>query len=288
MKASEELEPYFSYLLSEKGDSPNTVVAYRNDLVAFLHYLGDPECQQLDAAKAGSYLSYLTKQGEKSTTRIRKAMAIRGFFKFLKEEGKNSTVLSDLPSPKKEKRLPRVLSKEEVEALFRSIDASSYRGRLDLALLELTYSSGLRVSEAVGLRKDRVSFEEGYLKVLGKGSKERIVPFGIEAREAIFSYLRGRGEDNSPLLFVHKNGKPLSRQYVFQRIRAYGEKAGIKKEISPHILRHSFATHLLENGAPLTSVQVLLGHSDIETTEIYTHLSAAKRVREYEKAMNRK
>jgi len=291
MKASEECEEFLTYLAVEKGDSPKTLEAYRKDLKEYLSFLGDPELEDLRPDSVEDYLSALALQGRKTTTRIRKETALRGFFSFLRKEGKVSFPASGLPKVKKEKPLPKVLTEEEVDALFRAPDASTPEGLLNLALMEVTYASGLRASEAVNLRTDAISFEKGYLKVLGKGSKERIVPFGEEAKDVLLQYrklVRSKLPFSEPRFFLLPDGKPVTRMYFYAVVKKYARKAGIQKDVSPHTLRHSFATHLLSHGASLREVQALLGHARIETTEIYTHLSRTQEEDAYRKAMGRK
>jgi integrase/recombinase XerD len=289
MKTSEACQDFLVYLVAEKGDSKATAEAYERDLSGFTLSVQDKEASLLTGDDLADHLLKLSEQGLKSASLTRKAMAIRGLYRYLKTEKILSVELSELTVPKKEKRLPTVLTEEEVNRLLSVIDDSTPRGRLDLALLEVAYGSGLRVSELVNLRKDNVNAKGGYLKVTGKGSKERIVPLGEEALSALAGYWEAtKGmKTRSPLVFLHPNGKKVSRQYFFLRLKGYAKKAGIEKSISPHTLRHSFATRLLENGAQLRQVQELLGHSDIETTQIYTHVNKAQAKEVYEKAMKR-
>jgi integrase/recombinase XerD len=218
----------------------------------------------------------LQSHGIKNATLIRKSMAIKGLYKFLKGEGILDITLSDLQTPKKEKRLPDILSLEEIQRLFQQPDINTPKGLLDLALMETTFACGLRVSELINLRKDKINTKSGYLRVLGKGSKERIIPIHQEALKVISLYekeVRSKIDTKKMNLFLHKNGKEISRQYFFIELKKYVKQAGIEKNVSPHTLRHCFATLLLENGAQLRQVQELLGHQNLSTTQIYTHVT---------------
>jgi integrase/recombinase XerD len=290
MKSSEAIEGYLTYLTAEKGDGQKTIKAYQKDLEEFTSLVGDKEASELNGDDFIRFLDCLSQKGLKKSSLIRKSMSVRGFYKYLKNEGQVNVVLADLVSPKKEKRLPNVLSEEEIDSLFSQVDKETKKGKLDLALLELDYGSGLRVSELVNIRKDQINYKGGYLKIFGKGRKERIVPLGEEANMTIQSYLEEVRNDLSaknPYLFLHPDGKRVSRQYFFLRIKHYAKLAGINKTISPHTLRHSFATRLLEKGAQLKDVQALLGHSQIETTQIYTHVSRTLETSSYDKSMKR-
>jgi integrase/recombinase XerD len=294
MTVTEESEEFLSYLVAEKGDSPATLSAYKKDLSQFCSFVQNKDCSQLTAEDISDFLLFCSEEKQlKKASAIRKAMALRGFYKFLKREGILEVELADLPVPKKAKRLPRVLTQEEIGRLFSVPDPSKPRQLLDLAMLELCYACGLRVSELVSLTTENITFKGGYLKVFGKGRKERIVPVGREAQEVVLRYVEEvrNGLPNAKktkVLFLHpKTGKKVSRQSFFLRLKAYARKAGITKTISPHSLRHSFATHLLENGAKLRDVQELLGHSQIETTQIYTHVSQTAEIEQYRKAMKR-
>ena len=291
MKLREGKAAFLSYLRSEKGDSRNTLVSYSQDIGQFVSFLSDKECKELTLDDYNNFLFFLQDKGRKTSTIIRKARAVKGRYKYLKERKVISVVLSELALPKKERRLPVFLTREEVLSLLSVVDSSSEKGLLDQARRQVCFGSGLRVSELVGLRRDRINFKGRYLKVYGKGKKERLVPINPREREDRTLYLQKvrRGvKAKSPLFFLHPNGKPISRQYFFLKVKEYARKAGIEKKISPHTLRHTFATLLRENGAELKTVQELLGHSDIETTQIYTHLSKSKEKEAYGKARKRK
>ena len=290
MKTNEACEEFLTFLLTEKGDSLNTINAYKVDLEEFTSFVKNKEASKLGSEDMNDFLFALQSHGIKNATLIRKSMAIKGLYKFLKGEGILDITLSDLQTPKKEKRLPDILSLEEIQRLFQQPDINTPKGLLDLALMETTFACGLRVSELINLRKDKINTKSGYLRVLGKGSKERIIPIHQEALKVISLYekeVRSKIDTKKMNLFLHKNGKEISRQYFFIELKKYVKQAGIEKNVSPHTLRHCFATLLLENGAQLRQVQELLGHADIETTQIYTHLSKKKQQEEYEKSMRR-
>ena len=290
MKTNEACEEFLTFLLTEKGDSLNTINAYKVDLEEFTSFVKNKEANKLGSEDMNDFLFGLQSHGIKNATLIRKSMAIKGLYKFLKGEGILDITLSDLQTPKKEKRLPDILSLEEIQRLFQQPDINTPKGLLDLALMETTFACGLRVNELINLRKDKINTKSGYLRVLGKGSKERIIPIHQEALKVISLYekeVRSKIDTKKMNLFLHKNGKEISRQYFFIELKKYVKQAGIEKNVSPHTLRHCFATLLLENGAQLRQVQELLGHADIETTQIYTHLSKKKQQEEYEKSMRR-
>ncbi len=289
MTLIEAKEEFLTYLMTEKGDTGKTLESYKVDLDQFIRFVGKRDACELTGNDLGDFLSFLSGKGYKNNTLIRKSMAVKGFYKFLKNEGEIRLVLSDLLTPKKEQRLPDVLSSEEIQRLFAAIDQKDYKGRLDFTLCLICFSCGLRVSELISLRKDKINPESGQIRLMGKRSKERIVPISNEALEGLFSYLKERDKikTKSKNLFVHQNGKEVSRQYFFLEIKKYAKDAKIKKNVSPHTLRHSYATLLLENGAQLKEIKELLGHEDISTTQIYTHISKKKEEEEYRQAMRR-
>jgi len=273
-------EAFLSYLRVERGLSANTLIAYRNDLAKLSRFAN--ECgkavESLQADELATFVRSLGKRGLDSKTIARILVTVRGLFKFLVQDGHLKIDPSlNLESPKSWQSLPHFLAPEEVDRLLASPDLSTPIGLRDKAMLEVLYATGLRVSELVGLSIGSLNLEVGFLTVFGKGGKERVVPLGQGAIEwtrkylAIRSRLMPRGKSSSAL-FVTNRGGPLTRHSFWKIIVAYGEKAGIG-HITPHLLRHSFATHLLENGADLRSVQMMLGHSDISTTQIYTHIT---------------
>lgn len=275
------VDDFMSRLVIDQGSSPNTLDAYSRDLLNFVdfadkHRLADPE--DINPNHILEWLKSLRDSGLSARSTARKLSALRSFFRFLTEEySLKSTPLAVINNPKIGDYLPRVLSVSEVDALLEQPDVTRPIGLRDRALLEVTYACGLRASEAVGLKLNQVDTKLGYVRIIGKGNKERIVPMGEIAIEWLTRYLKsGRpkflGKRASYFIFVGRAGRPITRQRFWQLIKQYSRSAGINRDISPHILRHSFATHLLERGADLRVVQMLLGHADISTTQIYTHL----------------
>jgi len=283
MRAIETLvDAYLNYILIEKGLAARTIAAYARDLQRFLTFLarrGITAPARIERAVILQYLIALRKDRLSARSRARHLVSLRGFFKFLVHEkhlDHNPAQLVELP--KSGLKLPEVLSEAEVEALINAPATTSAVGMRDTAMLELIYAAGLRVSELINLKILNVNLEAGFVRVLGKGAKERVVPIGSAARDGIAAYIdvarpRLLKTQVSPYLFVARAGKPMSRQGFWKLIKRYGLRAGITKKISPHMLRHSFASHLLEGGADLRAVQVMLGHVDIATTQIYTHVA---------------
>ena len=279
----EELSDYIDYLCLERGLSENTEAAYRRDLLEFIDFLDNNEIKSFDELKRthiNLYIRDLRKKELAPSSVTRKIASLRGWFKWMMGMNliKHDPTVS-LEQPKLSKRLPKVLSVNEVDVLL-----SQDLPKLEKAILELLYATGLRVSELTNLRLQNVNLKHAYVKCFGKGSKERIVPIGKIAKEALNSYIEQRNEiltsteNKSDFLFINEDGKKISRQQVYSIISTLGEKV-LHKHITPHTLRHSFATHMLENGADLRVVQELLGHSDVATTQLYTHVSK-KRLKE--------
>jgi len=278
MKNLNLFDSFLSYIELEKEYSKNTVSSYKNDLDDFKEFLTkiDKDPIEIDKKDIFNYLVFLSKKKLKPASLRRKISALRSFYKFLiREELIENDPTIDLTLPKKDKVLPDVISVEEIEKLVNIIPEKGFKGKRDRALIELLYSSGLRVSEIINLKINEIDLKNGYLKCFGKGSKERIVPFGSFAKDLLIEYIEERDKNNinSDLLFVTKKGKKIVRQEINNILNRYAKKSKLKKKIHPHMLRHSFATHLLERGADLRSVQELLGHVDISTTQIYTHLT---------------
>jgi len=283
MQAIETLiDAYLNYILVEKGLSAQTIAAYARDLQRFLVFLAQHQLTsvtQIDRSVVLQHLIALRQAGLSARSRARHLVSLRGFFKFLvsdKHLDHNPAQLVELP--KSGLKLPEVLSEAEIAALIRAPATSTPLGLRDTAMLELLYAAGLRVSELIYLKLQNVNLEAGFVRVLGKGGKERVVPMGSFARDCIAAYVTDARPmllkaHMSPYLFVARAGKPMSRQGFWKLIKRYGLQAGITKKISPHMLRHSFASHLLEGGADLRAVQVMLGHVDIATTQIYTHVA---------------
>ncbi|MBW3670164.1 MAG: site-specific tyrosine recombinase XerD [Acidobacteria bacterium] len=280
---------YLDYLDVEKGLADNSIQSYRRDLRHFGHFLQERsiETERVDRLVIVRYFQTLRNSGIAARSVARTLAAMRGFYRFLvAEKHLDHDPTENIENPKLWSNLPKTMQSEEVESLLAAPDRSTSIGLRDHAMLELLYATGLRVSELVSVRIEDLVLDSGFLRTIGKGSKERIVPFGDRARDAIVAYLEhGRNDFErrpSPYLFLTNRGKPPTRQSVWLRIVKYARDAGIRARISPHMLRHSFATHLLENGADLRSVQMMLGHADISTTQIYTHISKARLQRIYE------
>ena len=276
------IKDYENYLRIERAMSRNTVASYCSDVEKFVEAVPSP-VEHIAPEDVELYLSGL--QGISKRSQARFLSAIRSFFSWLVLEG----VITDNPcdrvdAPKLGRYLPEVLSVEEVYALMETVDLSTWQGLRDRAILEVLYGCGLRVSEAVGLRLSGLYFDEGYIKVTGKGDKERLVPVGDMAIDAVNAFLERRplpyDASSEDVVFLNRFGRMLSRQSVFLMIKTNALLADVRKEISPHTLRHSFATHLVENGADLRLVQEMLGHESITTTEIYTHIDSTTWQRE--------
>lgn len=275
------IDSFLTYLTAVKGLSKNTLESYGRDilkLAVFLEGKNITRIDQVDYKHILDFLTYLKEQGLNPRSTSRTLISIRQFFKFLLTE---KFIESDptflIRTPKTKRVLPEALSLEDVEKLLSSPDESSPEGIRDKSMLELLYATGTRVSELVELRLNDVNFELGYIIAYGKGSKQRIVPIGEKAKIKLREYLdtsrpKLLKSRTSPHLFVTRLGRKMTRQGFWKIIKAYSRKSGLTKKISPHTLRHSFATHLLERGADLRAIQVMLGHSDISTTQIYTHV----------------
>ena len=282
---SPSIDAFLSMILVEKGLAWNTIQAYGRDLAKLANYLqshGISTWREVDATHVRSFVAFLRAAGLNSRSIARHSVTVRQLLAFLQAEGQvKNGLLPSLSLPVAARKLPQVLSAEDVRKLLAQPNASKPLGARDKAMLELLYASGLRVSELVTLRTAQVNFQGDYLTVKGKGGKSRAVPFGRWARETLREYLNNvrrlllKGK-SSVYLFTNRSGKPLSRQGFWKIIRSYALGAGIEKRVTPHTLRHSFATHLLEGGADLRAVQAMLGHADISTTQIYTHVDGAR------------
>jgi integrase/recombinase XerD len=276
------IDRFLNYLQVEKGLSKRTLEAYSHDIIRFRNFLAENKSTSFseeDTPLILKHLILLRKSGLAARSRARHLVAIRGFYRFLVQEKilrNDPARLIDLP--KSGLKLPQVLSLAEIELLINTPDTAKPIGLRDAAMLELLYAAGLRVSELINLKLQNINLEAGFVRVFGKGSKERIVPIGIYAQEKINEYLktvrsRRLTHAPSPYLFVARAGNPMTRQGFWKLLRRYAIKAGLGKKVTPHSLRHSFASHLLEGGADLRAVQVMLGHVDISTTQIYTHVT---------------
>jgi len=287
--ARDLLTGFYNYLRVERGLSANTLNAYRNDLDKLVKYSESigKTLAALEREDLILFIQHLHQSGLEARSIARAMVTIRGFFKYLILDGLlKRDPSANLESPKSWQSLPKFLLPDEVERLLDAPDVATNTGLRDKAMLEVLYATGLRVSELVNLKVDDLNLDLGYLITLGKGSKERTVPLGQSAIGWVRQYLSARprllGKKSSSLMFVADKGGVLTRQTFWKLIVVYGEKAKIG-HITPHLLRHSFATHLLENGADLRSVQMMLGHSDISTTQIYTHITNERLKQIYKK-----
>jgi len=288
----EHLRSYFHFLQLEKGSAKNTLASYKVDLRRYVEYLEEHSIRSVDEVKESNvtaFLSLLKDMGLVASSISRNFSAIRGFHRFLIGEGitKNDPT-QNIDSPKLSRRLPSVLTLDEIEKILNQPNINEPLGLRDRAILELLYATGLRVSELISLKQSNLLFDTGIIRVMGKGSKERIVPVGRSAIQYVELYQRQvrvhlvKRMDTSDAVFLNYRGRPLSRMAIWDMIKRYARQAGIEKEVHPHTFRHSFATHLLEGGADLRAVQEMLGHADIATTQIYTHID-----REYLKEVHR-
>ncbi len=278
----ELIDTFLNYLSVERGLARNTIIAYREDLNTYLDFIDKSDIEVLSKISKNNITNFMFAQKERGiavNSIARRLAAIRMFHRFLTRE----RIVKDDPStlidsPKLWKRIPETLTLNEVEALIAQPDVRCAQGIRDRAILETLYATGMRVSEAVNLKKDNVNLDIGFLRCVGKGDKERVIPLGKKAIASINKYLEAARtkflkDKESEFLFVSRFGKKISRQSFWKILKKYAKLARIKKPIKPHILRHSFATHLLEHGADLRSVQEMLGHSNISTTQIYTHIN---------------
>ena len=275
-KEDSNLRSFLNYLLVDKGLSNNTVKAYKADISSFFKWLDneDLKYKNLQEDHINQYISFLFQRKMRSSSVNRKISSIKSFYIFLVKRNfvKNSP-LNDLVTPKQEKYLPESMSEAEVDKLLNSPDVSNKIENRDKAMIEMLYATGMRISELVNLKITDVDMKRCVVKVFGKGSKERLVPFGETALDSLRSYLNERDQSSSKEIFLSNRGKKMTRVAFWQRVKVYLIRENLKNSISPHTLRHAFATHLLNRGADLRSVQLLLGHSDLSTTQIYTHIA---------------
>ncbi len=287
------VESFLNYLIVECGLSDNTIKGYKGDLRNFSNYLQDTgiKCfQELRAKMIVSFIENEKQRGLSENSISRCLVTVKMLYKYMIMEGKISVnPMSSVNTLKLRKHLPEVLHYNAIEEMLRAPDCNDKLGIRDKAILELMYATGARVSEIASIKVSWINFDYGFIRCQGKGSKQRIVPMGPEAVKAIKRYLQEvrplllKIEDDGPLLFLSRTGKKLRRENIWSLVKKYAMKAGIRSNISPHTLRHSFATHLLEGGADLRSVQEMLGHSNISTTQIYTHID-----RKYLKSVHQK
>ena len=275
-KEDSNLRSFLNYLLVDKGLSNNTVKAYEADISSFFQWLDneDLKYKNLQEDHINQYISFLFQRKMRSSSVNRKISSIKSFYIFLVKRNfvKNSP-LNDLVTPKQEKYLPESMSEAEVDKLLNSPNVSNKIENRDKAMIEMLYATGMRISELVNLKMTDVDMKRCVVKVFGKGSKERLVPFGETALDSLRSYLNEREQSSSKEIFLSNRGKKMTRVAFWQRVKVYLIRENLKNSISPHTLRHAFATHLLNRGADLRSVQLLLGHSDLSTTQIYTHIA---------------
>lgn len=286
------VDGFVCFMTSEKHKSQNTIQSYRRDVSKYIKYLdlnGITDIEKTTKTTVLTYLLKLQKEGKAASTVSRTLASLRSFYGYVNEQGiKMKDPTSNLETPRVEKHLPGILSPAEVELLLEQPDTDDIKGKRDKAMMELLYATGIRVSELIGLSVNDINLSLGFIKCTG-AKKERVVPMGTIARNALHDYiLNSRSEmikdEKEHILFVNCNGSKLSRQGFWKIIKQYQKKAGIAGDITPHTLRHSFAAHLLENGADLKSIQEMLGHADISSTQIYSQLMNSKIKDVYQKA----
>ncbi|MGO4941647.1 site-specific tyrosine recombinase XerD [Ruoffia tabacinasalis] len=279
----ELIDDYERYLLIDQGKSQNTIQSYMRDLKKFVTFINEQELVEINNINKDTiqlYIISLNKAGYAASTTNRMISTLKNFFHYLiREQKMDHNPMNLIQGAKNRKHLPKTLSSKEIDRLLEAPDTETNNGIRDRAILEVMYASGLRVSELTHLKMNELHLELGFIQIVGKGDKERIIPIGEEALFWIKKYLEevypiyAKKSTDSTILFLTQRGKQFTRQGIWKNLKKYVNLAGIDHEVSPHILRHSFATHLLENGADLRMVQELLGHSDISTTQIYTHVS---------------
>ncbi|PLR76382.1 site-specific tyrosine recombinase XerD [Bacillus sp. V3-13] len=283
----DRLKDFIHFLIVEKGLAKNTIISYERDLKSYLKYLGKIEAVNdlnlVQRLQIVHFLGHLKEQGKSSKTLARHIASVRAFHQFLlREKAVDQDPTVHIESPQLERSLPKVLSLAEVETLLEAPKTDTHYGLRDKAMLELLYATGIRVSELIGLNLGDAHLTMGFVRCIGKGNKERIIPLGRTAAAALEEYLNnGRSrflskKHRDDSLFLNHHGRRLTRQGFWKILKRLTKEAGIEKELTPHTLRHSFATHLLENGADLRAVQEMLGHADISTTQIYTHVTKTR------------
>ena len=279
------IDQFLDYLTVERGLSPNTIMGYRQDLTKFMEYLASRNINKMESVTRGNiskYLYFLKDKNLSASSISRNVAAIKVFFRFLMSERiLKENVSQALESPRLMRSLPNVMDISEVSKMLEAPREKGLLGLRDKAALELMYATGMRVSEVSGLITEGLNLDVGFIRCVGKGGKERIIPVGRKAKAVIGRYLEKSrpklcGSSGDRHLFLSRLGKKISRQSLWKMLKKYAQAVGIKRKITPHTLRHSFATHLLEKGADLRSVQEMLGHADISTTQIYTHINKAR------------
>ena len=293
MDIKEAVSLFLQHLQVEKGVSKTTIENYKEDLKLFLEYFENTKTtEDLMIQQIAEFIQREGEDNKAASTILRRYSCLKNFFTFLIGEGLIEADIPEFDKPKKDRKLPLVVSNEDIEALLEAPDMTKESGQRDRAMLEVMYATGLRVSELIGLQFKNVDFPGQVITVFGKGNKQRSVPVSSFALEYLQKYINGVRKRNpghaSNYLFLNKQGHPVSRIYFFKQVKSYAALAGIDDGISPHTLRHCFATHLLENGAELRAVQEMLGHSKISTTQVYTQVSTNRIVSAYDRYSSRK
>lgn len=292
MHIDEAMRSYASFLYIEKNLAKATIDAYLDDISLFHKSFNMEDTDEISPYSINDFINKESQKGLTSATILRRLSSVYNYLIFLKDEGIYKHEIRKIIRPRARKALPTYFTSEEIEALLEAPSKNNHRGIRDQAMLEVMYASGLRVSELLALKREEVNFNRGIIKIRGKGGKERVVPLGEYALFVLADYInevRHHYEKNDKrTIFLSQNGTPLTRQYFFKMIKEYAVIAGISKNISPHSLRHAFATHLLEKGANLRAVQAMLGHTNIATTQIYTHVSTKRIISAYDTIMKKK
>ena len=292
MELNDAIDLYFQFLRVERGVSNDTIKSYAYDLKQFFKALPKDSTDDFLPTDISDFVQIQMKNQLEVPTILRRISSTSNFYLFLEKEHIINFVIKDIDRPKKRKTLPLAISVEEVEELLNTPDITKDEGFRDRTMLELMYSSGLRVSELLSLKIKQINLEKGVIDIIGKGNKQRKVPVGEYALDFIKQYIEEHRIHNpgrrTSYLFLNRYGAPLSRQYFFMQIKKYAQLAGIEKDISPHTLRHCFATHMLENGAELRALQEMLGHTNLSTTQIYTNVSSKRISSAYDLFMKRK
>ena len=284
MDWNQAIKDYKSYLKIERGLSLNSIVSYENDIISLKNYILDNKIKESPIECTPDTLnSFIYNSSKKNSPRsqARKISGLKSFFKFLVFEGYlKSSPMSNIESPKLGRKLPDILNVEEISQMISSINIKEKFGQRNKTIIEILYGTGIRVSELIELKISNIFFKENLIRVLGKGDKERFVPIGLKAKKSIIDYINNNRkyqkieESSNDILILSKYGKKITRHMIFTLIKNISKQSGITKKISPHTFRHSFASHLLKNGADLRTIQLILGHENITTTEIYTHLDS--------------
>jgi len=292
MNVERAIIKYQTYLLVEKGLTHTTVTSYIDDIRLFNATFKHEDTKEHLDLELADFAALQAQEGKSSATICRRISSVYNYLLFLKDEGEYEGEIKQVDKPKISQRMPTFLSIEDVEALLEVPDLTKDEGLRDKAMLEVMYSSGLRVSELLNLTRDQINHSRNIIKVMGKGQKERVIPisdFALEYLNKYYLEVRSKNKGSrTKYIFLNRQGQPITRQYFHRKIKEYALQAGIYANVSPHTLRHSFATHLLENGCELRAVQEMLGHSNIATTQIYTHVSSKRIISAYDLLTNKK